>query len=187
MQFAVHTPQSAPAGSREALAKIQEKYGFVPNLAGVIAESPGALNALLGALSSFDAPEMTLSALERQVVLLAVSVKNRCDYCAAAHSMLASMNGLDDHQLQKLQRGETLDDSRLEALRQLAEALVERRGWLPEGAVSNFLAAGFDKAQVLEVILGVSLKTLTNYVNHVTRPPVNEQFAAYLPEWAAAA
>ncbi len=187
MHFPIHDLDSAPAGARPTLAEIRQSYGFIPNLAGAFAESPGALNALWGALRAFEAAEMTLSPLERQVVLLAVSARNRCEYCAAAHGMLADMNGLERREVQNLQEGRRLSDARLEALRQFAETLVDRRGWLSPGDLEKFIGAGFTRAQVFEVILGVALKTLTNYANHVAKPAVNEQFAAFLPKWAAAA
>ncbi len=186
MTFQIHDLNTAPVGSREMLSKIAQSYGFLPNLAGVFAESPAALNGLLGAISAFDAKEMTLSPVERQVVLLAVSVKNRCEYCAAAHSMLANKIGLDRKEVENLQLGGRLSDSRLEALRHFTEAVLDSRGWAPEAELEKFLNAGFTKAQILEVIFGVALKTFTNYANHIAKPPVNEQFAGFLPNWANA-
>lgn len=187
MDFPTHTLETAPAGSREALAKIAQRYGFVPNLAGAFATSPGALAGLDAALETFDAPAMTLGAVERQVVLLAVSVQNRCEYCTAAHSMVATMSGLDRAEVDRLQQGLPLGDSRLEALRRFAEVVTETRGWPTEEDLQAFADAGFDEAAVLEVVFGVAVKTLTNYVNHIAKPAVNEQFAAFLPAWAQAA
>lgn len=187
MTFRVHTPETAPAGAGDALIRIVQRYGFVPNLAGVFAESPASLNGLLGLMAAYDAPELTLSPVERQLVLLAVSVFNRCAYCTAAHSLLADMAGLDRIDIGRVQDGNPIDDARLEALRRFTETVVERRGWVADGDVARFLTAGFTQAQVLEVIFGVALKTLTNYANHLTRPPVNDRFAAYMPSWAEAA
>ena len=187
MKFQVHTVDSAPTGARETLGKLVQGYGFLPNLAGAIAESPATLSGLVGIMGAFDAPEMTLAPIERQVVLLAVSARNRCEYCTAAHSMLANMNGLDRAEIEKIQQGRPLADSRLQALRRIAEALVEKRGWVSDADLADFAAAGFTKGQVLEVVFGVALKTLTNYANHVAKPPVNAQFAAFVPNWAKAA
>lgn len=187
MEFQIHSLATAPAASREALTKIAQNYGFLPNLAGVFAESPAALNGLFGLLNVFDANDMTLSPLERQVVLLAVSVANRCEYCTAAHSMLASLNGLNRAEIDNAQQGRPLSDAKLQTLLHFAQEIVERRGWVTEADIERFTAAGFAKAQVLEVILGVALKTLTNYTNHISKPPANQQFAAFLPKWADAA
>lgn len=187
MTFSVHTIDTAPIDSQPALQAIEERYGFIPNLAAVFAESPGAFNALLGALKAYDDESLTLTPVERQVVLLSVSVENRCDYCTAAHSMLAHSLGLDREDIDALQQGREISDPNLEALRRFAQDLVVGRGIVDESAITSFFNGGFTKAQVFEVILGVSLKTLTNYANHVASPPVNEQFKAFLPEWDAAA
>lgn len=187
MPFQIHTVETAPAAAREALGKLVESYGFLPNLAGVIAESPAALNGLLGFMRAYDAKEMTLSPLERQIVLLTVSVRNRCAYCAAAHGMMANMNGLDRREVETLQQGGHLRDARLNALRRFAEAVLEKRGSADAADLGSFFAAGFTQAQVLEVVSGIALKTLTNYVNHIANPPVNPQFASFLPAWGKAA
>lgn len=187
MTFRVHTVESAPAGSQAALEAIQSRYGFLPNLAATVAESPGALKGLLAGIEAYDDAALTLTPVERQVVLIATSVENRCDFCVAAHSMLAASLGLDRGQIGRLQQRQGLDDPRLEALRRFAAAIVERRGWVDEAAVERFLAAGFERGQVFEVVLGVALKTLTNYLNHVAGTEVNPQFADFLPSWASAA
>lgn len=187
MNFPVHTIDTAPADSRPALEAIKQRYGFIPNLAGVFAESPGAFNGLLGALKAYDDESLTLTPVERQVVLLAVSVENRCDYCTAAHSMLANSLGLPRSDVDALQQGRALSDPKLEALRVFTRGLVASRGLVDDAALEQFVEAGYTRAQVLEVILGISVKTLTNYANHVANPPVNAQFKAFLPDWAAAA
>jgi uncharacterized peroxidase-related enzyme len=187
MTFQIHSPETAPAGARETLSTIAKNYGFVPNLAAVIAESPATLAGLLGFMSAFDATEMTLAPVERQVVLVTVSVANRCEYCTTAHSMLASKAGLARAEIDKLQEARALSDARLEALRQFTKTVVAERGLAADSDLEAFFAAGFTKAQVFEVVFGVALKTLTNYANHIAKPPVNEQFAAFLPSWAQAA
>lgn len=187
MTFQVHTPETAPEDARETLKAIEQRYGFIPNLAGVFAASPGAFKGLLSALQANDDDALTLLPLERQVVQIAVSVENRCDYCTAAHSMLASSLGMTRNQIISLQQQDELDDSRLEALRRFSTDLIRQRGWVDDEVLQKFFAAGFTHDQVLEVLLGVALKTLTNYANHVAKPEVNAQFSEYLPEWDNAA
>lgn len=187
MTFQVHTIDTAPADSKPALETIEARYGFIPNLAAVFAESPGAFNALLGALKAYDDELLTLTPVERQVVLLSVSVENRCDYCTAAHSTLAHSLGLSREDIEALQQGRAMSDPKLEALRRFTTDLVVKRGFVDDAAIEGFLDSGFTRAQVFEVILGVSIKTLTNYANHVAKPPVNEQFTPFLPRWDSAA
>lgn len=187
MSFQVHTPDTAPRAARDTLGAIEERYGFIPNLAGVFAESPATFKALLDALQAYDSDELTLTPLERQVVQIAVAVENRCDYCTAAHSMLANTMGLSREQIVSLQRQEALADERLEALRSYTTSIVAKRGWVDEDETESFLAAGFTNAQVFEILQGVAVKTLTNYANHIAKPEVNAQFREFLPNWADAA
>lgn len=185
MSFTIHSVESAPHSSRPLLENIVENYGFLPNLAGGLAESPALLKGYLDLAGLFDSEDMTLTKVERQVVLLTTSVLNQCDYCTAAHSMLADRQGLESADLERLVSGQELSDARLEALRRFTRSVVENRGWVGDDEVQDFLAAGFERRQVLEVVHGVVLKTLTNYANHLISPEINEQFAAYAPQRAA--
>lgn len=62
-------------------------------------------------------------------------------------------------------------EPRLATLSTFARQLVERRGRLDEDEVGRFLDAGFDAAQVLEVVAALAMKTLSNYTNHLTETP----------------
>lgn len=184
--FTLHSPESAPAESRDTLANINKQIGFVPNLMAGLAEAPAALKGYMGLSEQYG--KSSLSAQEQQVVLLATSVINTCGFCVAAHSFVArNMAKLDDASLQALRSGEALPDPRLNALAQFTRAVVNERGWVNGKTLDAFLAAGFSKAQVLEVITGVALKTLSNYANHVLETPVNEQFKAEVWEGKAKA
>ena len=185
MTFPIHSVQSAPDESQPLLEKIVDAYGFLPNLAGGIAESPALLKGFLGLAGSFDAPEMTLDPIARQVVLLTTSQVNGCNYCMAAHSMLAAKSGLETAEIDRLVAGDSLTDGRLESLRKFTRSMVEQRGHVSNDELAALLQAGFDRAHILEIILGVTLKTLTNYTNHLIKAEINEQFAAFAPKRAA--
>ncbi len=173
--FQVHTIESAPEGSRPTLTQAQKTLGFVPNLYGVFAESPATLKAYATLGGIFDS-STAFSPTERQVILLSVIFENECDYCMAAHSTIAGMQNVPDHVVEALRNGEPIRDARLEALRAFTRKLTRERGWVSEPDVETFLEAGYAKAQVLEVVLGVAMKILSNYTNHITRTPVDEAF-----------
>ena len=118
----------------------------------------------------------SLTPVEQQAVLLAISVENRCDFCTSVHSFIARNVRMDPADVDALQAGRTLPTQRLNVLARLARELVMKRGWLSDGEVDAFLAQGFTRAQLLEVVLGVAYKTLSNYSNHILRTPINEQF-----------
>lgn len=174
--FTPHTLDTAPDKSTPLLADAEKKYGFVPNLLGVFAESPATLNAYLTIGQIFD--ESSFSQTERQLVILTASRLNECHYCVAAHSTVAGMQKVPADVVEAIRNDLPISDARLEALRVFTTAIVEKRGWVVDGDIIAFIAAGYTKAQVLEVILGVSFKTLSNYVNHIAKPPIDDAFAA---------
>ena len=173
VDFTLHDTDSAPAEARERLAGAEQAMGFVPNLFAHMAEAPASLEAYQTLDGLF--AKTSLSAVEREVVLLSVSVENRCHFCVAAHSGRAKQAGMDDNVLAALRAGAQLPDGRLAALAGFTRSVVRERGWAGNEAVAAFLEAGFTRAQVLEVVLGVSLKTLSNYANHLTGTPLNRE------------
>lgn len=185
--FTIHTVDSAPEGSKEVLQGARKRYGFVPNLMGVLAEAPTAVQAY--AMLSDTFASGSLSPVEQQVVTLAVSHMNGCTYCMGAHSAVAKLAGLPDIEIEALRDCRPLSDPKLEGLRKFTRTLVEKRGWASPEAVAEFLGAGYMKAQVLEVIVGVAFKTLSNYTNHLADTPLDKQFSAFAwePTTAAAA
>lgn len=173
--FNVHNQESAPENSRPLLAGAQQAFGFVPNLIGTFAESPATLEAYLALGQIFD--KSSFSATERQTVILAASRYNECHYCVAAHSVVAGMQKVPADVIEALRNDTPIADARLEALRQFTTAVVDQRGWVSEDEVDAFIAAGFTRAQVLEVVLGVTFKTLSNYTNHIADTPLDDAFA----------
>jgi len=179
--FPVHSSDTAPEGSKPILAAAQKKFGFVPNLIRVMAEAPAAAEAYTTVMGIFESS--SLSDAEKQTVLLSASFANGCDYCIAAHSKIAAMKGVPADIVEALRAGATLPDTRLDALAVLSRAVVETRGWPGEAAKEAFFAAGYGAREYLEVLVGVTVKTLSNYVNHAADTPLDAAFGTH--KWAA--
>jgi uncharacterized peroxidase-related enzyme len=175
-RFNIYSKETAPAESAELLATAEKEFGFVPNLLGVMAESPATIKAYKTIGKIFD--ESSFSATERQVVVLAASRFNECDYCVAAHSVIAGMQRVPADVIDAIRNDQPIDDDKLEALRTFTTTAVEKRGWASDADIATFQAAGYNKAQILEVIVGLSFKTLSNYVNHLAETPLDDAFAA---------
>jgi AhpD family alkylhydroperoxidase len=173
-EFNLHTPDTAPGTAKKRLQATEDKLGFVPSMYGMMANAPTLLEGYQTLSDIFG--RSSLSPQEQQVVLLAVSVANQCEFCVAAHTTLAQGAGLDENIIQALREGGSIGDPRLAALAKVTQAIVGNQGWAGK-EVDEFLAAGFEQQQVMEVILAAGLKTLSNYTNHLTNPPLNEAFA----------
>lgn len=174
-QFASYTLETAPEASRATLAQVQKAWGFVPQLHGNLAESAIALEAydtLFGLVAS-----STLSPVEQQVAYQAINVFHSCEYCVAGHTYLSRAVKMDEQAIAALRNGHPIADARLEVLRHFAEAVVRERGFVGDEAVDAFLAAGFTRANVLEVVTIAATKTISNYTNHITHT-AKESFMA---------
>ena len=180
--FQLHDETSAPEGARGFLAGVNKKLGFVPSLYAVFAENPAVLDAY-NALAEF-LGKSGLSPLEQQIVLITTSVENECHFCVAAHTAIAEGQGLDMGVIAALRDDRALADTRLEALRKFTKAAVIDRGFISDCHVDAFIAAGWGRADVLAVILGVAMKVISNYTNHVAETPLNEAFQkhAWVPK-----
>lgn len=177
VEFTVHDESSAPEEVADALAQIRQRFGFIPNMYGVMAESPQAFNAYQAVSGQFR--KSSLSKQAQQVVWLTVSRHNGCEYCVAVHSTMAAAARVDAAIIDAIREDKPIDDAQLEAVRRFTKAVVEQRGWVPEEELEALFAAGFAQRQVLDVLTGVAMKTLSNYTNHIAHTPLDEAFAAH--------
>lgn len=171
MTFTVYNTQTAPEDSAPLLKKIEQKKGYVPNLMGVMAESPTVLEAFL---QLDDAMRQTsFSDQERDVILLAASAENHSEYCAAAHTQQAENHGLPTGTTDKIKAAAPLSDRKLESLRRYTLAVMHNKGRPDDNVIAAFLAAGYGPQQALEIVLGITLKTLTNYTYRLAHPDID--------------
>jgi AhpD family alkylhydroperoxidase len=146
-----------------------------------MAESPEVLKAYTQMNQLFT--ETSLNPVEKNIVWLTVSYNNSCHYCMAIHSMVAQMFKLPDEMVEALRTNQPLSDTKLETLRRFTALLVEKRGWASDEEIQKFLDAGYTQKNVLELIVGIGQKIISNYVNHITRTPLDEQTKAF--KWEA--
>ena len=160
--FAPLAVATAPEASRPMLEKVQKSLGFVPNLMAIFANNATVLEGYLALGAVFEKGSFT--ARERQIILLAASVENSCNYCAAAHSQIAKrLLRTPAEVIAAIQNNTPVSDAKLNALVNLVKELVRERGYAKEKTIQKFLAAGYTKEQVMELLLGIALKTISNY------------------------
>ena len=173
----IHNSETAPEESKALLAKSQKAYGMIPGLHGVLATSPQLLDAYqilheLFSNTSFNEEELT-------VVWQAINVEHACHYCVPAHTGIAKMMKVDDAIIEALRNETPLEDAKLEALRTMALTITRNRGNVTQDDLDAFYAAGYEEKQVLEIILGLSQKVISNYTNHIANTPVDAAFKAF--------
>ena len=175
--FKIHTIESAPSASKPLLEKSLANFGMIPNFHAVIAEAPAALEAYMKLHELF--MQTSLTSTEQHIVWMTINTENGCHYCIPAHIMLATMGKVDEQIIQAVKNKTAIKDSKLETLRTFTIAIVQQRGNVDENTLENFYEAGYTKQNVIEVILCLSQKVLSNYSNHITHVPVDEPFQQY--------
>jgi AhpD family alkylhydroperoxidase len=176
--YPVHTIASAPEHSKPGLEQLQKAFGVVPNLAGAIANSPKLINSFVGVFQQVHSSSLTEQ--EIQIVLLTDAVANSCTYAVAFHTALALQQGVSSEETDAIRERRVPTDKRFAALSTLAKMLIEKRGHLDEQELDSFIAAGFTKEQVLEVIAIVAASMITNYAGTITNPPLGDPFRQYV-------
>ncbi|MFS4492599.1 carboxymuconolactone decarboxylase family protein [Maribacter sp. 2308TA10-17] len=148
---------------------LEKALGFVPNLYATYAHSENALENYL----TLSGSKTSLNAKQKEVVNLAVSEVNSCSYCLAAHTAIGKMNGFTDTQILELRGGQASFDSKLNALAGLAKNLTETRGAADNTVVDQFFNEGWTKENLVDTIVLVGDKTISNYLHKTTDVPVD--------------
>ncbi len=179
LSLSLVTLENADPRAKAVLEKAKASVGFIPNMYAGMANSPGLLQTYLDGYAAFRA-HSGFTPAEQEVVFLTISRENGCDYCMAAHSMIAEkVSKVPTDVLGALRSGASIADPRLAALSTFTSHMFTTRGRPTATNLKAFLSAGYKEAQVLEIVLALAVKTLSNYANHVNNPKVDDAFATY--------
>ncbi len=173
----IHTIETAPEGSKTLLEQSFKANGMVPGLHGVLAGAPELLEAYntlhkLFTQSSFNNDELT-------VVWQTINVEHQCHYCVPAHTAIAGMMKVDASLSEALRNRTAMPTEKLQALHDFTLKVVRNRGHVTQEDLNTFYQAGYGERQVLEVILGLSQKVISNYTNHIANTPVDAPFEKF--------
>lgn len=177
-KFTIHTIESAPEEAKPFLENYKTEMGMVPNIFGIMAEAPTLLEAygLMNSLfqkTSFTQEELT-------VVWQTINMEHKCHYCTPAHNLIAESMNIEPTVVKSLAHKEILANAKLEALRLTTLSMVRNRGVLSEQEVAAFFAVGYGQQQLLELVLGIAQKVISNYTNHLAETPLDEPFKKYV-------
>jgi len=176
-EFTVYNKDNAPVASREWLAAVEAKFGFVPNVLGQMAESPAALSGSVQLMGSLEQTSLTPG--EQWVALLVTAFHFNADYCVAANSTAAQMMGVPAPVIDAIRAGNALADKKFEALRGLVSDMVQHQGKVSQQSMQQFFDAGYSKSQLLEVIQAIAMETIASYTERALDTPLDEQYRPY--------
>lgn len=167
--FNVPTREEVSENNQVIFDNLQKGLGFVPNLYATYAYSDTALGDYLALQNR----KSTLKAKEREVINLVVSQLNECEYCLAAHTALGKMNGFTDEQILEIRSGKASFDAKIDALAKFVQDITINRSKPSQQAVNNFFEAGYDKANLVDVIIVIGDKIISNFLHGTTQVPVD--------------
>ncbi len=161
-----------PASASPVLAKVRDAFGFVPNLATVMAQSPVSLNGYLDNLQAFSAS--SFAPAHQQLVLLTSSVASKVAYAVAVHTVMARAAGLDETVIEAIRNHQPIADQKLEALRQLTESAARNGGKLEEDKLANYFSAGWNRRQIIEIFFALAAKEFVYRVQRLADVPLDQ-------------
>ncbi|WP_417520184.1 carboxymuconolactone decarboxylase family protein [Minwuia sp.] len=186
-QFTIHTIETAPEDGKELMAQAKKSYGIVPNLIGGMIEAPATTEAYM-ALSRA-VMKMSFTPTERHVVWFTANSYHNCTYCMAGHTGIAHREKVPQDVIDASRSGRPFADDRLNVLRDFTLKMIEQRGWVEPADIDTFIAAGFTRRNVIEIVGVIAHKVISNYTNHIVQTPVDarsEQYAWSKDEMVAA-
>ncbi len=179
LNLPANTLENAEPRAKVILEKAKAQVGFIPNMYAYMVNSPGLLETYLTGYDLFR-KESGFTPAEQEVVFLTISRENACHYCMAAHSMLADqVSKVPEEVTEAIREGRAIPDPKLKALSRFTGIMLKARGVPNATELQDFLDAGYSERQVLEIILAVAVKTLSNYANHLFHTPLDEMFASH--------
>ncbi|MFT4939787.1 MAG: alkylhydroperoxidase family enzyme [Paraglaciecola sp.] len=176
--FQLHDLDTASSEAKSLLEESLKGFGMIPNLHAVMAESPALLEGYktlheLAQKSSLNAEQLT-------VVWQTKNVEHACHYCVPAHTAIANMMKIDNDITEALRNQTPLKSEKLEILRDTTLAILRQRGIVADIELAKFYAAGFSRQNLLDIVLVLSQKVMSNYVNYLAETPVDEAFQPFV-------
>ncbi|MEM9824066.1 MAG: carboxymuconolactone decarboxylase family protein [Bacteroidota bacterium] len=168
-RFNVPTKSEVSENNQAIFDQLEKKLGFVPNLYAYYAKNDTALGDYL----TFSGRKSSLKAKEQEVINLVASELNACTYCLSAHTALGKMNGFTDEQILEIRGGSASFDPKLDALVKLSASIVENQGNATADTKEAFFAAGYEESHLVDVVLAIGTKIISNYLHNITQIAVD--------------
>jgi uncharacterized peroxidase-related enzyme len=167
--FTVPTREEVSANNQAIFDNLHKMVGFVPNLYAYYAKNETALGDYLALQNR----KSTLRGKEREIINLVTSQVNGCRYCQSAHTAFGKMNGFTEEEIMEIRNGSASFDSKFDALVKFTLSVVENRGRATAESKEAFFAAGYTEANLIDVVIVIGDKTISNYIHNLTHLPID--------------
>ncbi|PHR95097.1 MAG: peroxidase [Blastopirellula sp.] len=177
-------PETAQGRTKELLNNVNEAFGMIPNTAKVMANSPAVLESFLSFTQAMGSASIGEKLYNQ--VKLSTSETNACNYCTSILSAVAPSAGLSADDI-LAGRTSSSEDQRTDVALKFGEAVLESRGKVTETQLKSVRAAGFNDAEIVEIVTSVVLGCFTNFLNNVADTELDVPQAEPITEGAACA
>lgn len=180
-RLTVNTVETAPEKAKERIAAVEKANGFIPNLIGVLSNSPQALEMYqeVGKMNSRN----SLTPQEIEVIQITAAAHNGCDFCVAGHTKVGTKLKIPENVLNALRDRTKVDDNtKYQALAQFVMQLIDKRGQVSDNELKDIKDAGYNDTNILDIVMGVALATLCNYANNVAKNDINPELQPFAPK-----
>lgn len=179
-RLTINTVDTAPEKAKERIEAVEKANGFIPNLIGVLANSPQALE-MYQEVSKMNSRN-SLTAEEIEVVQITAAAHNGCDFCVAGHTKVSKKINMPENVLDALRKRTTIDDNaKYQALAQFTMQLIDKHGKVSDDELQAVKDAGYTDQNILDVVMGVALANLCNYANNVAQNEINPELQPFAP------
>lgn len=168
-RFNVPTREEVSGNNQVIFDNLKKGLGFVPNLYATYAHSDNALGNYL----TLSNGKTSLRGKEKEIVNLVVSQVNGCRYCQSAHTALGKMQGFTDDQILSIRGGEVPFNEKFDALAKLTQEVTANRGRVSEATLDTFFAVGYTKENLIDTLVLIGDKTISNYLHNITQVPID--------------
>lgn len=175
-KFNVLTREEVSETNQTIFDNLQKGLGFVPNIYAAMGHSKNALSSYL----QFSNAPTSFTKKEKEAIDLAVSQVNECQYCLSAHTAISKMNGFTDEQIIELRKGNSSWDTKLDILAQTAQNIAINRGQIGEKSLDAFYAVGYNKENLVDLIVAIGIISVTNIFHNVTDVAIDFPVASEL-------
>ena len=181
MQLPLVQFDEASETQKELLTITRKEYKMIPNMYRAMANQPALMKSYMDAYKGFRT-HSNFSSVEQEVVFLTISVENNCSYCMAAHSIIADLvSKVPPNITDAIRTGAEIPDAKLKSLQEFTSIMLNKRGNPSEEDVRLFFENGYNEKHILDIILAISIKTISNYTNHIFHTEIDSVFK--IREW----
>lgn len=177
-RFPVPKIDTLPDDIKERLAKVSEKSGFVPNVFLTLAHRPDEFRAFMAYHDALMDKPGNLSKAEREMIVVATSAANQCQYCVISHGAILRVRAKNPRIADQVAINYRKADitPRQRAMLDFAMKVALKSAEVEEADIKVLEGQGFDREDVWDIAAIAAFFAMSNRMANVTAMRPNDEF-----------